>query len=368
MYQMLGRVFKLSSSARIRGLCLRRQVHEQRLFSTSATPYLLLRNNNAVISPNERLVSIDLFDPRKQETVKIPEQRVSKEVQESVTIGSSRGWVGLKNIHDSSVRLTNIFNPSSSSPKVVSLPPLGVDISRAKVSSLSLSASPDDEGGDCVVAVSFFSPMLGLCRPGESEWTYIKIPQAMPISKVMYSVTDKQFYISTESSPAETGLITSSPKFPPVSPYPRLLTHQSSELLNLSTELMDLSCYATPYLVETPSGESLIVFWVRESFDREKLRDKTTRNTKSFIVFRRDQEELKTGSFTRDIGNLCIFLGKNEAFCVSATDYPGLQPNSVYFGDFDTGFGFYALASLTLHDLTDSAPESIHYMWLAPLQ
>lgn len=260
MYQMLGRVFKLSSSARSRGLCLRRQVHDQRLFSTSATPYLLLCNNNSVISPKERLVSIDLFDPRKQETVKIPEQRVSKEVQESVTIGSSRGWVGLKNIYDSSVRLTNIFNPASSR-KVVSLPPLDVNSSRAKVSSLSLSASPDEEEGDCVVAVSFLAPMLGLCRPGDSEWKYIKIPQAMPVSKVMYSVTDQQFYVNTDSRPTETGLITTSSNFPPVSPYPRLLTHQSSELLNLSTELMDLSCYATPYLVETPSGESLTVFW-----------------------------------------------------------------------------------------------------------
>ncbi|CAL9229260.1 unnamed protein product, partial [Arabidopsis halleri] len=51
------------------------QVHEQRLFSTAAAPYLLLRKNNAVLSSGERVMSIDLFDPRKQETVKIPEQR-----------------------------------------------------------------------------------------------------------------------------------------------------------------------------------------------------------------------------------------------------------------------------------------------------
>ncbi|KAG7549604.1 hypothetical protein ISN45_Aa06g004660 [Arabidopsis thaliana x Arabidopsis arenosa] len=147
MSQMLGRIFKLSSSSRNRGLCLRGQVHEQRLFSTAAAPYLLLRKNNAVLSSGERVMSIDLFDPRKQETVKIPEQRVSKEIQRSVIIGSSRGWVGLKNLLDSSVRLTNIFNPcaSASSRKVVSLPPLALDDS--SVANLSLSASPDEEGG-----------------------------------------------------------------------------------------------------------------------------------------------------------------------------------------------------------------------------
>lgn len=88
-------------------------------------------------------MSIDLFDPRKQETVKMSEQRVSKEVHESVTIASSKGWVCLKNIRDSSLRLTNVFNLASS---VVSLPP--VDVERGEVSSLCLSVSPDEEGGD----------------------------------------------------------------------------------------------------------------------------------------------------------------------------------------------------------------------------
>lgn len=89
--RMLGTISKLSSSARNRGLYLRRQVHEQRLFSALATPYLLLCNNNAVISSKERFMSIDLFDPRKQETVKIPEQRVSKEVHRDHRIVEGMG-------------------------------------------------------------------------------------------------------------------------------------------------------------------------------------------------------------------------------------------------------------------------------------
>ncbi|KAG7549606.1 hypothetical protein ISN45_Aa06g004680 [Arabidopsis thaliana x Arabidopsis arenosa] len=217
------------------------------------------------------------------------------------------------------------------------------------------------ELGDCVVAIKFAAPLLGLCRPGDSEWTYIETPKAMSISTVMYSVTGQNFYLNTNSPSTETASISTSSDFPPVIPYPRLPTHHSTEELILST------C-AMPYLVETPSGESLIVFWFKESFDLETLRHKCTRNTKSFMVFKQDQQELRIGSDTRDIGNLCIFLGQNEAFCVSATDYPGLHPNSVYFGSFGSGFGFYDLASGTLHDLTDSVPESIHSVWLAPLQ
>ncbi|CAF1872884.1 unnamed protein product [Brassica oleracea] len=84
----------------------------------------------------------------------------------------------------------------------------------------------------------------------------------------------------------------------------------------------------------------------------------------SFMVFKQDHGK-KLCSYTQDIGDLCIFLGKNESFCVSATKYPGLVPNSVYFEGILNGFGFYELSSNTVHDLT---PFSTFYLWLAPLE
>uniref|UniRef100_A0A1J3GDC3 KIB1-4 beta-propeller domain-containing protein n=1 Tax=Noccaea caerulescens TaxID=107243 RepID=A0A1J3GDC3_NOCCA len=211
---------------------------------------------------------------------------------------------------------------------------------------MALSASPDEEGCDCVVAVKFRPTIIGLCRPGDSGWTYIQTPEAPAVSKsnVMYSVTDQKFYLNTSSR-----LITTSSNFPPVSPYPRFHNEENVGLLSLA-------CRATPYLVETPSGEPLLVFWFKEMSESDPEKSES-----SFIV-----HDLRKSCHTRDIGNLCIFLGdKNEAFCVSATDYPGLHPNSVYFGSSDSGLGFFDLASLTLHYLTDSTtPDS---MWLAPL-
>jgi len=85
--------------------------------------------------------------------------------------------------------------------------------------------------------------------------------------------------------------------------------------------------------------------------------------TRTFVVFRQDSEQ-GIGSYTEDIGDLCIFLGHREAFCVSATEYPGLRPNSVYYATSGTGFGYYDLSSNTLHDVIHEGLFS----WIAPLQ
>ncbi|KFK23451.1 hypothetical protein AALP_AAs66664U000100 [Arabis alpina] len=87
-----------------------------------------------------------------------------------------------------------------------------------------------------------------------------------------------------------------------------------------------------------------------------------------FAVFRQDLEQNITSSYTEDIGDLCIFLGSNEAFCISATEYPGLKPNSIYFASHFRGFGFYDLSSNTVHNVINPPPLSCSYTWMAPLQ
>lgn len=37
--------------------------------------------------------------------------------------------------------------------------------------------------------------------------------------------------------------------------------------------------------------------------------------------------------YTKNIGDLCIFLSKSEPFCVSASSFPGLDKNSIYYVD-----------------------------------
>ncbi|CAL9224540.1 unnamed protein product [Arabidopsis halleri] len=62
------------------------------------------------------------------------------------------------------------------------------------------------------------------------------------------------------------------------------------------------------------------------------------------MVFRQDGMS-KDFCYTEDIGDLCIFFSESEAFCVKASLYPGLKPNSIYY--LGPRLGSYDLASGT---------------------
>lgn len=247
MYQLFGRIAKKQHR-----LCF----SELRSLSTAATPYLLFKEtiNKAVKTPSgEAVVELNLYDPRKDETVKFPDQTLTKELLTSTKVGSSRGWVVAKNLYDSTLRLTNMFNPcaSVSSRKVISLPPTEDQICR-----ISLSASPDQE--DCVVAAMSTGSSLSVCRPGDSDWTHIKVP--FFASGIMYSVRDGKFYlnrVSTEGYDGPVDLINTSSDFPEVSLY------QSFPLSDIPKSRVEQlsSTTKSPRIVESPSGESFIVYW-----------------------------------------------------------------------------------------------------------
>ncbi|XP_010423724.1 PREDICTED: uncharacterized protein LOC104708790 [Camelina sativa] len=377
MSQLLGRVAKLSSAVKKQRLCF----SELRSFSTAAaTPYLLLRDTNhrRAMTPSGGGVVLDmnLYDPRKDERVKVPDQTLSEELRCSVKVGTSRGWVFLRNKEDSTMRLTNIYNPcaSASSHKVINLPPF--DDTEAHIASISLSASPNQQ--DCVVAAKSCFPFISLCRPGDSDWTHIKVP--FYASQVMYSLRDSKFYLYWGGK-QYSDLIeceTSSSGFPEVSLYQ---SFPNSDIPESRRDQVS-SSMKTQYLVESPnSGDSFIVYWCNEYLELKEGEPESCNGKKppyrrtssfmikprTFVVFRQDREQ-GIGSYTEDIGDLCIFLGQREAFCVSATEYPGLHPNSVYYSSFRTGYGYYDLSSNTLHDVIDEAPLSSVSMWLAPLQ
>ncbi|VVB13036.1 unnamed protein product [Arabis nemorensis] len=147
MSQLLVRIAKISSSSIGKhGLCFS---EFRRSLSTAATPYLLFSETSKyeMTLSCEPLVELNLYDPRKDETVKFPDQTLRKELLSSTKVGSSRGWVVTRNLFNSKMHLTNMFNPcaSASSRKVISLP-----TPKARICRISLSASPDQE--DCVVA------------------------------------------------------------------------------------------------------------------------------------------------------------------------------------------------------------------------
>ncbi|CAA7034036.1 unnamed protein product [Microthlaspi erraticum] len=356
MSQLLVRIAKLSPPGKKQGLCFT----GMRSLTTAATPYMLLKESNLrETSGNGAVVDLNWYDPRKDETVQIPDQTLPEEFLNTMKAGSSRGWVGVKKSHDSAMCLTNMFNPSASvsSRKVISLPPWN-DSRDGLVSRISLSAPPDQQ--DCVVAARTPSSSFSVCRPGDSEWTHVPVP--VFLTSMTYSETDQKFYLHMGTRKKEyegpIDLIdTTSSGFPqmslsqrfPLSGIPRI---RQEELISSSKP---------PYQVESPSGDSFIVYRSDELLNIDGM--ESTRNKepsfnrlgciskpKGFMVFRQDPEQ-RIASYTADIGDLCIFLGRNESFCVSATEYPGLNPNSVYYTGVDMGSGFYDLSSNTLHAL-----------------
>ncbi|XP_019086268.1 PREDICTED: uncharacterized protein LOC109126846 [Camelina sativa] len=115
-------------------------------------------------------------------------------------------------------------------------------------------------------------------------------------------------------------------------------------------QLLD-SCYRSHELVESPSGQRFLVKWYVGSPTMKYLAFNCG-GTKRFMVFR--EEEDMNMSYTEDIGDLCIFLGNNEPFCVKASSFPGLKPNFIYFlGEgYGEGYGVYDIATITPRSFT----------------
>ncbi|CAL9228699.1 unnamed protein product, partial [Arabidopsis halleri] len=248
-------------------------------------------------------------------------------LKEMRTIGASHGWVAtLKN---GVVRLQDDLNLSASdiNPKRISLPPL-VTLPHCQtkiVTNVAMSSSsPEDE--DCIVAIKFMGPQLSLCRPAQKncKWTNIRIiDPSFFSSHVMYSKRDEMF-----SMPASRGHYTGSwdlgrhihkPKLQllqfPEDPHPEMT---KSELQRL-----DSCCTKQHYLVESiNTGETFMLKWYTESRPLKK----TFREWDHFLVLRLDEEG--NAVYTKDIGDLCIFISKAESFCLPASLY-GIDENCV---------------------------------------
>ncbi|VVA96713.1 unnamed protein product [Arabis nemorensis] len=351
MSQLFGRIS--------RNLCSRRSE-----FSTATTPYLLLGSDIVGDSPcGGKVVNFNLYDPRKQEQVKSENQIVSKEVHESRKIGSSRGWLASMNKKDSTVHLTN-------TKTTISLPPLTRDKFEPLV---NVSVSSANE--DFVIAVKFYGSRLCLCRVGDSEWTRVDVPcPSFHSSTVMFSERDRRFYLNN-CNPDYTGPTDFTPgSLTPVCGYKRFFfSNFPSEMpemrhsrFRIQQQLVESSSSGQSFIVcwfvERCTNKGEVVPWEDKSYNKKDLCKKTHK----IMVFRQDQEQ-GVGPYTDDIGDLCIFLGDNEAFCLSSKDYPGLNPNSVYFAGHGSGFGVCDLASRTIRRyLSDSTPPRGRLFWIPP--
>ncbi|CAH8390124.1 unnamed protein product [Eruca vesicaria subsp. sativa] len=278
------------------------------------------------------------------------------------TIGSSHGWVASL-MHDvGTLRLHDDLKPvESNKPKLISLPPL-VTVPHCQtqiITNVSLSSlSPEEE--DCVVTVKFMGPKLSYCRPGNSEWFNIKIDNpSFFSSSVMFSKKHNMFCI-----PGAGGKLIASWDLCKDEHTPKIQVlryHNLPELSVAEREVMD-TCLTTQHLVESQStGETFLVKCFRQTVDGGG----TSLKPKAVMVFKVSANG--DAFYTRDIGDLTIFISKSEPFCVRASCFIGVRPSEVYILDVDE-ISFFKLDDSTISTSTERVvvpyffpPQNIEY-------
>ncbi|XP_059627438.1 uncharacterized protein LOC132270267 [Cornus florida] len=201
--------------------------------------------------------------------------------------GSSHGWlIGIEK--SSSVTLMNPFSGSTIElPPIDSVVSTSINLISFEVTKVILSADPTSSPNDYIVATIYgISSTLAFIRAGDEAWTCIEKERFRMASALQ--VEEKEI----------------SPQI-------------------IDTELM--------YLVESSSGELLLVQRLLE------IGDDSQHATLGFKVFKMLLDQFEEGSHmlveVKDLGGDTLFLGDNHSICVSASKWPGCEPNSIYYTD-----------------------------------
>ncbi|KAG7541457.1 hypothetical protein ISN45_Aa07g015510 [Arabidopsis thaliana x Arabidopsis arenosa] len=332
-------------------ITLRSHNKKVRMFSSKPTyPYVLIDH---LLKTTKHCSTDQVYynDEYKDELV-IKDNGLAEEVRVAMTHGIPHKYgyrVNLEKSEDNSTSLTLVSN-TPSDPVKHHLPPLP---SSCRIQNVAISNSPDINKQDLVVAVKFLGSDVSLCKPfsdSGSGWININTSGSVhPFSSLVYSKKNKKFLSLSPSGQYLWSLDLHFKEEKDVQPrFHYLCTNHTDPLRKLlQTDLKGfIWCSRTDHLVESPSGEHFLVKWFSEDDqDYERVGAETIfQTTLGFLVFRVDTicGDLV---YTEDIGDLCIFLGQNEAYCVPSSSSPGLRPNSIYY--VGSNFGVYDIATET---------------------
>ncbi|CAH2046587.1 unnamed protein product [Thlaspi arvense] len=201
-----------------------------------------------------------------------------------------------------------------------------------------MASYPDLDNEDWVVAIKLQGSKIKLYRPAcphGREPCFIDV-KAMPrsiytLSSIMYSKKDERFYVPTPGSEYLCSLDPNSKEKDPE--CIGLCTEDLTKHLD-QDDINEVKLFCkTVHFVEAPSGEQFLVKWFFK-YEDDFYKEITSR-TRQFMVFRAEDHPLgkkkKQLVYTDDIGDLCIFLGHGEPYCLRASWHPGLKPNCIYF-------------------------------------
>ncbi|KAJ9681429.1 hypothetical protein PVL29_020346 [Vitis rotundifolia] len=232
--------------------------------------------------------------------------------------GSSHGWLILV---DKSYKVT-LFNPLSE--KHIHLPPIDKSIFKKHLGSMRigtpgfprravLSNDPDQNHNEFVLMMicNGLEGRLAFIKSGEEDWTYIR--DMRYLEDIVYS--NGLFYVLDGRGVLLSCDVSSDVE---VKTIAQPVADQNDIIHNIY--LVDHNTY----LVESPEGDFLRVINIKtESIDARFVIHK-------LVWFSRNLRLNPSWIEVTSLGDVSLFLGDNHSTSVTASDFTGCRPNSIY--------------------------------------
>ncbi|KAJ4823229.1 hypothetical protein Tsubulata_004495 [Turnera subulata] len=316
-----------------------------------------------------RNASFRFFNPATNQftagQVTSPLQKITESA--AYPVFSNRGWLTYLDFTDCSPFLVNALSPSPSQEDIITLPSFKTfkpftteqieeirecpDTVPHEAGKIALSSSPTED--NCVVmlwlgdlrldpgSLKFARSEFAFCRIGDTRWTFLDREEIQDskdrfeIGDIIYSNKDRLFYAELNGKLVAFDLNNTSS---PVS-FKCPIKYPGEYHSEFEKDVYANAPWSTSYLVESPQGDLLMIERFYPCLDKDgrimehKYADyiKFPYRSVYFNVYKLDVEKQTAEHF--NLEDMAVFVGKNQSFCVSVGDYPGLSPNSIYFTD-----------------------------------
>ena len=185
-----------------------------------------------------------------------------------------------------------------------------------------------------VVAIYGVYKKLAFIKAGDKSWRHVEIESISDIifyNGLVYAVTHRGLIVSFNVKDCNSS------------------ESELPELTILASEVYPPTYSDRAYLVESSGGD---LFYVQRNLDQNE--DYRLQLTEHFKVYKLRLDEQSGKVMERielkSLGDDTLFVGDNYSMAVSAANFPGCQPNSIYFThDYIDVTGFNE--SYTPHDV-----------------
>ncbi|KAK2998521.1 hypothetical protein RJ639_024523 [Escallonia herrerae] len=184
-----------------------------------------------------------------------------------------------------------------------------------------------------VMAIQGERNELAFCKPGDKKWTDLEDQKLGEYGDIAYSHRDQLFYALKLDGNELEGWDLKDPSSPKRIEFGNKTWRSLMIGLTYYQRRLRDAAARAEYVLESPFGDKRLL--VVHRFTNLSDDDDETFETWSFDVY---EVDLETKAWVRlkSLGNCVLFLGCNQSFSLSATDFPELRPNSIYFtGDFN---------------------------------